>query len=100
MSEDEIKKGFEKFKEERNDAILSKIAEKNGVEFNALKNFVNETLQRLVFDSDKFDELFESQDLGWKERTQKQLSMMEELEPVFKKMSDGHVIAGLSAYEQ
>jgi type I restriction enzyme R subunit len=37
--------------------------------------------------------------LGWKARRLKELALMEELVPLFKKLAAGREISGLAAYE-
>jgi len=39
-------------------------------------------------------------ELGWKERTQAELALMEDLAPLLHKLAQGREISGLSAYEQ
>jgi type I restriction enzyme R subunit len=53
----------------------------------------------MIFDADKLSELFETLDLGWKERTKRELALMEELTPILKKKAEGREISGLKAYE-
>lgn len=38
-------------------------------------------------------------DLSWRERTQKELDLMDDLIPLLKKLADGREIVGLNAYE-
>jgi type I restriction enzyme R subunit len=38
----------------------------------------------MIFDADKLSELFAPLDLGWKERTKRELALMEELTPGLK----------------
>jgi type I restriction enzyme R subunit len=40
------------------------------------------------------------QDLGWKDRADKELALMAELLPLLKKLAKGRDISGLKAYEQ
>ena len=46
------------------------------------------------------DDLLAPQGLGWKARTQKELALMEDMIPLFRKFAKGREISGLSAYEQ
>jgi type I restriction enzyme, R subunit len=55
-------------------------------------------ISRMIFDADKLSELFEPLDLGWKERTKRELTLMEELVPVLRKKAEGREISGLKAY--
>ncbi|MNR27455.1 hypothetical protein D3C85_1447300 [compost metagenome] len=65
----------------------------------ALKEFVNTTVERMIFDGEQLSNLLAPLDLGWKDRAKKETALMEELMPQFKKLANGGEIAGLSAYE-
>jgi type I restriction enzyme R subunit len=56
-------------------------------------------MQRMIFDGEQLSELLEPLGLGWKDRTKKELALMEELLPLLRKLSAGRDISGLSAYE-
>ena len=56
-------------------------------------------MNSMIFDGDKLSELFAEQDLGCKARTQKELALMEDMVPLFKKQAQGREISGLAAYE-
>jgi len=53
----------------------------------------------MIFDADKLSELFAPLDLGWKERTKRELALMNDLVPILKKQAEGREISGLKAYE-
>ena len=53
----------------------------------------------MIFDGEKLTDLMETLDLGWKERREKELALMEDLIPLLKKQTQGRVISGLEAYE-
>ncbi len=53
----------------------------------------------MIFDAEKLSELFAPFDLGWKERTKRELELMKNLIPLLKKMTEGKEISGLKAYE-
>jgi type I restriction enzyme R subunit len=99
LNENEIKNGYQKFKEEKITKRLSIIAQNNGLEILALQKFTNNIISRLIFDADKLSELFAPLDLGWKERTKRELALMEELTPLLKKQAEGREISGLKVYE-
>ena len=65
----------------------------------ALQQFTDEIISRMIFDADKLSELFEPLDLGWKERTKRELALMDELTHILKKKAEGHEISGLKAYD-
>ena len=99
LNEHEIKDGYQKFKEEKIAKKLAEIAHNNGLEFSTLNEFTNAIISRMIFDADKLSELFTPLDLGWKERTKRELALMEDLTPILKKKAEGREISGLKAYE-
>jgi type I restriction enzyme R subunit len=99
LNENEIKEGYQQFKAEKIFKELAQIAQKNGLELSALQQFTESIINRMIFDADKLSELFVSLDLGWKERTQRELALMEDLSPLLKKQAEGREISGLKAYE-
>ncbi len=99
LNEQEIKEGYQQFKAERISKEFAHIALKNGLELSALQKFVDTIISRMIFDADKLSELFAPLDLGWKERTKRELALMEELTPLLKKQAEGREISGLKAYE-
>ncbi len=99
LNEDEIKDGYQQFKSEKIAKELAHIAQKNGLELSALQQFTESIINRMIFDADKLSELFAPLDLGWKERTKRELTLMEDLTPLLKKQAEGREISGLKAYE-
>ena len=99
LNEHEIKDGYQKFKAEKLAKELANIAEKNGLKISALQQFTDGIINRMIFDADKLSELFTPFDLGWKERTKRELALMEDLIPILKKQAEGREISGLKAYE-
>ena len=71
----------------------------NGLDISALQQFTDAIISRMIFDADKLSELFAPLDLGWKERTKRELALMDELTPILKKKAEGREISGLKAYE-
>jgi type I restriction enzyme R subunit len=99
LNEHEIKIGYQQFKDEKIARRLAEIANNNGLDILALQQFTDAIINRMIFDADKLSELFEPLDLGWKERTRRELKLMEELTPILKKKAEGREISGLKAYE-
>jgi type I restriction enzyme R subunit len=99
LNEHEIKDGYQKFKEGKIAKRLAEIAQNNGLENSALQQFTDAIISRMIFDADKLSELFTTLDLGWKERTKRELALMEELTPLLKKQAEGREISGLKVYE-
>jgi type I restriction enzyme R subunit len=99
LDEKEIKAGYKKLKEEKADKEMTAIANKHGIEPASLQTFVNEIIGRMIFDGEKLSDLLEPLELGWRDRTKKELELMDDLIPLLKKLADGRVIVGLNAYE-
>lgn len=99
-SEQEIKDGYQIFKNEKYDKELLRIAEKHQIAFEALKTFTNGIAERKIFDGEQLSDLLAPLSLSWRERTKAELSLMKELTPLLKRMSNGQNISGLSAYEE
>ena len=99
-TEQEIEQGYELFKKEKFSRAVSSIAENHHLDMDALQNFVNEIVERRIFDGDKLYDLLSPLDLGWKDRVKKEEALMKDLIPVLKRMANGQKISGLSAYEE
>ena len=99
LDEEEIKKGYEAFKARKQNEALEAIAHKHGLEKAALKAFVDEILERMIFDGERLTDLLEPLELGWKERRLKELAFMAELTPLLKRLANGREISGLEAYD-
>lgn len=100
VSEAAIREGYTRFKAEKNAQELADIAAKHGLATAALQAFVDGILDRMIFDGEQLGDLMAPLDLGWKARTQAELSLMEDLHPLLTKRAGGRDISGLSAYEQ
>jgi len=95
----EIQEGFQEFKEAKSAAELAAIAQKYGLKTAALKSFVEAIMSRMIFDGERLNDLLAPLELGWKDRTKKELALMEDLIPQLKKLAQGREIAGLAAYD-
>ena len=100
LSETAIREGYTRFKAEKNAAELAAIAQKHGLAPAALQSFVDGILDRMIFDGEQLSDLMAPFDLGWKARTQAELSLMADLHPLLTKRAAGRDISGLSAYAQ
>ncbi len=69
------------------------------LETKVLKAFVDEIMNRMIFDGEKLTDLLAPLELGWKDRRVKELALMEDLVPLLKKLAQGREISGLKAYE-
>jgi len=99
LSETEIRDGYQIFKSEKFAKEINKTAQNHGLETDALKAFVDGIISRMIFDGEQLSDLLAPLELGWKDRTKKELALMEELVPLLKKLAQGHEISGLKAYE-
>jgi type I restriction enzyme R subunit len=99
LTETEIREGYEIFKKEKHIQGLAVIAHKHGLQAAALKNFVDGITGRMIFDGEKLSELLAPLQLGWKDRSKKEMALMEDLIPQLKKSAQGQEISGLKAYE-
>ena len=99
LNEKQIKEGYQKFRERKNNQEINVIAEKHGIEPQSLQAFIQEIIDRMIFDGEKLSDLLAPLDLSWRERTQKELDLMDDLIPLLKKLADGREIVGLNAYE-
>jgi type I restriction enzyme R subunit len=99
LSIQEINDGYQTFKAEKFAKELNETAQKHGLETDALNAFVDGIIYRMIFDGEQLNDLLAPLELGWKERTKKELALMEELVPLLKRLAQGHEISGLKAYE-
>ena len=99
LSTEEINNGFQTFKAEKFARELAATAKDHGLETDALKAFVDGIITRMIFDGEQLSDLLAPLELGWKDRTKKELALMEVLVPLLKKLALGHEISGLKAYE-
>lgn len=99
-TEQQIKDGYEVFKAEKYAKELSAVARKHDLETDAVMLFVNDIVERRIFDGEKLNELLEPLDLGWRDRTRKETELMNDLVPLLKRLVPGQEISGLKAYEE
>jgi type I restriction enzyme R subunit len=99
LSEKEIREGYQTFKAERFAQELAEIAQKHGLKTDSLKTFVDSIMFRMIFDGEQLSDLFAPLGFGWKERTKKELALMEDLVPLLRRLAQGREISGLKAYE-
>jgi len=99
LNEKAIRQGYDRFKAEKSAKELIKIAEKHGLTREALQNFVDAIMERMIFDGEQLTDLMEPLELGWKARCEAELTLMEDLVPLLNKLAQGRDISGLAAYE-
>lgn len=100
LSESAIREGYSQFKQHKDAAELAAIASKHQLAPDALQGFVEDILQRMIFDGERLSDLMAPLDLSWKARAQAEQALMKELHPLLSKRAQGREISGLSAYEQ
>ncbi|WP_273568583.1 type I restriction endonuclease subunit R [Maribacter halichondriae] len=94
-----LRQGYETFRVEKYDKELAKIANDHGLQTAALKTFVEQVMNRMIFDGEKLTDLMEPLELGWKQRSKAEIALMQDLAPQLKKLAQGREISGLAAYE-
>lgn len=99
LDEKEIRTGYQKFKEDKAAKEIQTIAEKHKITTDSLNAFIDEIMNRMIFDGEKLTDLLEPLNLGWKDRSVKEKALMEDLVPLLNKLAQGREIAGLNAYE-
>lgn len=99
LDEKAIRAGYRNFKSEKFEKKVASVADKHGITSESLQAFIDKIMERMIFDGEKLSDLLEPLDLGWLERTKKELELMEDLIPLLKKLAGGREIVGLKAYE-
>ena len=99
LDKEAIKNGYQIFRSIKSAKELDKIGKKHGVDLKLLKGFVEQVMDRMIFDGDHLSDILSPLDLGWKDRVQKENELMEDLHPFLKQLARGKDISGLSAYE-
>ncbi|MEX0943647.1 MAG: type I restriction endonuclease subunit R [Pseudomonadales bacterium] len=99
LTEEQVRAGYQRFKDERHTAELAAIADKHGLTNAALQEFVEVILARMIFDGERLTDLMAPLDLGWRERREKELALMDDLLSLLRKRAGERTISGLNAYE-
>lgn len=94
-----LRKGYDTFKDDKYNKELAAIAHQHGLQTADLKSFVENIMNRMIFDGERLTDLLEPLELSWKERRIKELALMADLVPQLKKLAQGREISGLAAYE-
>ena len=99
LEEKDIRTGYQKFKAEKSAKEIQAIAEKHNITTESLNTFIDEIMNRMIFDGEKLTDLLAPLALGWKDRSVKEKALMEDLVPLLNKLAQGRKIVGLNAYE-
>ena len=100
LDEAAIRDGYEQFKVEKQAKEIEGLARTHGLTTESLSNFVDRILQRMIFDGEELTDLMEPLGLGWRERREREIVLMDELVPLLNKRAQGRDISGLNAYER
>lgn len=100
LSEDEVKNGYHKFRQEKLAKEIEKVATQFLLTHKSLQSFIDDIIKFMRFEGEKLNDLLEPLNLGWRDRTKKELELMDVLMPILKKIARGQEIVGLNAYEQ
>ena len=99
LSEKDVKAGYQAFRQAKTNEKLTALSAKHGIANETLSAFINEIMDRMIFDGEKLTDLLEPLDLSWKERRIKELALMDDLVPLLKGLAKGKELSGLKAYE-
>ena len=99
LDEAAIRAGYEQFKAEKQAKEIEDLAQVHGLTTKSLSAFVDTILQRMIFDGEQLTDLMEPLGLGWRERRERELALMNDLLPLLNKRANGRDISGLNAYE-
>ncbi|MDE2127911.1 MAG: type I restriction endonuclease subunit R [Armatimonadetes bacterium] len=91
--------GYVAFKTERDAQEVAELAARQGLNAEEVQRLVDEVLQRRIFNGDRLTTLLEPLGLGWRQRVEKELALMNELEPLLRRRAGEREIAGLKVYE-
>ncbi|MXY52850.1 MAG: type I restriction endonuclease subunit R [Gammaproteobacteria bacterium] len=100
LDETEVRSGYLRFRAEKQAQEIDDLAGAHGLTKESLSAFVDDILQRMIFDGEQLTDLMAPLGLGWRERRERELALMADLVPVLKKRAEGRDISGLNAYEQ
>lgn len=100
LDEKAVREGYQRFKAERDTAELAAVALKHSLSAESLQHFVEGIIGRMIFDGEQLVDLLAPLQLGWRDRTRKELALMGDLVPLLKKRAGDREISGLNAYEQ
>ena len=99
LNEKEIRAGYQAFKAQKAAADLVNIAMSHALQTAELQAFVDAIIGRMIFDGEQLTDLLSPRGLGWRERREAELALMEDLVPYLQKLAGGREISGLNAYE-
>jgi type I restriction enzyme R subunit len=98
-TKEQILAGYATFKADKRSREISSIATQFGLTAQALQDFFDRTMTRMILDGDLLTDLMEPLGLGWKDRANQEFALMQQLIPLLNKETAGREISGLAAYE-
>lgn len=98
-TKEQILAGFEAFKRYKRAREISAIAQQFDLAASSVQHFFDRTMERMILDGDLLTDIMAPLDLGWKDRANQELALVQQLMPLLKKDAAGRDISGLSAYE-
>ena len=99
LDEKQIRAGYDAFKAEKSARELTVIAGRHGLEAATLQAFVDQIMERMIFDGEQLGDLLAPLDLSWLARTKAELALMHDLTPLLHRLAGGQEISGLEAYD-
>jgi len=96
---EELKSNFETYKRDKYANEIAAIAQRHGLQTDALTSFIEQILSRMIFDGEQLTDLMAPLALGWKQRSRAETALMSDLVPLLKKQAGEREISGLAAYE-
>jgi type I restriction enzyme, R subunit len=99
LDEAAVRTGYVQFKAAKQVKEIESLAQAHGLKTESLGAFVENILRRMIFDGEQLTDLMEPLGLGWRERRERELTLMADLVPLLNKRSNGRDISGLNAYE-
>ncbi|MCA1498109.1 type I restriction endonuclease subunit R [Bradyrhizobium sp. NBAIM14] len=99
LDEAAVRAGYEHFKAVKQVKEIELLAQVHGLTAASLAAFIDTILQRMIFNGEQLTDLMEPLGLGWRERRERELALMNDLIPLLNKRAHGREISGLNAYE-
>jgi type I restriction enzyme R subunit len=99
LTVEQVKQGYIDFKHQKNNNELFEIATKHNLDFTNMQNFVDFIIKRMIFDNEQLRNLLAPLELGWKDRSKKELELVKDLLPLLRRRAGNREISGLKAYE-
>jgi type I restriction enzyme R subunit len=99
LDEKAVKEGYKRFKDEKAAKEITALADKFSLPSISLKDFVDNIIDRMIFDGENLTDLLSPLNLAWRDRVTKEVELMGDLIPLLKKLAGGREIVGLKAYE-